>query len=589
MTALGAWRRWAASALATSGLEAGGAEAASVLDALAEAAAGVREGWPRTIPGAEAETGPAASASVPTGSASPTTGGASPTTAGASPTTVGVPPTTDGASPTTAGASPARLAAGGSVRTGSIAELRHALRTRALSAEALLETTLARVEAENPRLNAFITVTADLARELARRADDELARGIDRGPLHGLPVSLKDLIDVAGEPTTAASRVLADHRAVCHAPVVDRLIEAGAVVIGKTNLHEFAFGTTCEDSAFGPARHPLDPARSPGGSSGGSAAAVFTGLGVASIGTDTGGSIRIPSAACGIVGLKPTWGEVPAEGVVPLARSLDHVGPMAGSVADVEAVFSAIAGPAPPAPAPRPAEGGAPGSPDCARPTQGGGLGARDVGHAAGLRLARLAGYFEEVLDPVVRSAHEAALGAAAMAGARIETRAVEGASLTPAVYLLTVFAEAAAVHGAWLDGHAGAYSPAVRLRLEVARLGLAEDYVRAQELRGRLVMAVDAALAGVDALVLPTLPILAPLLGARTVEIGGREHPIRAMTLRLTQLFDLTGHPAISLPLWPAGSVLPTGLQLVGRRGDTRGLLATARRLESVLGSGLR
>jgi hypothetical protein len=193
-------------------------------------------------------------------------------------------------------------------RLRSIAQLALALRTGALSSGVLTEACLAAIEVRNPDLNAFITVTASLAREQARRADQELAGGHDRGPLHGIPISLKDLVDLEGYPTTAASRVRAGLVATRDATVSARLKAAGAVIVGKCNLHEFAFGTTNEDSAYGPARHPIFPDRSPGGSSGGSAAAVAAGLCAASVGTDTGGSIRIPAAACGIVGFKPPFG-----------------------------------------------------------------------------------------------------------------------------------------------------------------------------------------------------------------------------------------------------------------------------------------
>ncbi len=186
--------------------------------------------------------------------------------------------------------------------------------------------------ADNGRLNAFILVMADDALRQARNADRELTAGQDRGPLHGVPISVKDLIDMRGVPTTAASRVREGHVAGCDAPTIAHLRQAGAVIVGKTNLHEFAFGTTNEDSAFGPARNPHDPARSPGGSSGGSAASVAAGMALATIGTDTGGSIRIPAAACGIVGLKPSLGEVSTDGVVPLSRTMDHVGPLTLSV-----------------------------------------------------------------------------------------------------------------------------------------------------------------------------------------------------------------------------------------------------------------
>src|SRR5688572_11007969 len=183
---------------------------------------------------------------------------------------------------------------------------------------------------------------AEPALARARQADKEIAAGRCLGPLHGIPISLKDLIDLEGTPTTAGSLLRKDHVAAADAVVTRRLRDAGAVFVGKTNLHEFAFGTTTEDSGFGPARNPHDPARSPGGSSGGSGIAVATGMSLASIGTDTGGSIRIPAAACGVVGLKPEWGRVSAHGVVPLSRQLDHVGPLAASVADAWLLYNAM-------------------------------------------------------------------------------------------------------------------------------------------------------------------------------------------------------------------------------------------------------
>ncbi|MGE0447275.1 MAG: amidase, partial [Vicinamibacterales bacterium] len=199
----------------------------------------------------------------------------------------------------------------------TIAQLAPRIRAGEVSSEALTRACLERIEAGNAALNAFITVTADLAIAQAREADREIAAGTYRGLLHGVPLSLKDLIDVEGLPTTAASHVRDGHVARADAVAVQRLRAAGAVIVGKTNLHEFAFGTTNEESAYGSARHPLDPSRSPGGSSGGSAVTVATGMALASIGTDTGGSIRIPSAACGLVGLKPSLGEVETTGVVP--------------------------------------------------------------------------------------------------------------------------------------------------------------------------------------------------------------------------------------------------------------------------------
>jgi len=270
----------------------------------------------------------------------------------------------------------------------TIAQLAQALRSRDVTAAAVTEQCLAVIRDRNPSLNAFITVFADSARDDARRADDEIAAGRYRGPLHGVPISLKDLIDVEGTPTTAASRVRDGHIANADAPIVTRLREAGAVLIGKNNLHEFALGTTNEDSAFGPARHPLDPARSPGGSSGGSAASVLAEMAYASIGTDTGGSIRIPSAACGLVGLKPTIGEISTAGIVPLSSTFDHVGPLCRSVEDAAIVYDVLRG-------------------------------ASSDQHAApgadGLRLRVLRGYFTALLDQQVASAFDRATAPSAI------------------------------------------------------------------------------------------------------------------------------------------------------------------------------
>ena len=240
----------------------------------------------------------------------------------------------------------------------SIGDLARAIRARATTSEAATEGCLAAIRDRDRSINAFITVLGESALEAARTADRELNAGRDRGPLHGVPISIKDLFDMSGLPTTAASHVRRGHVAARDATVVARLREAGAVLVGKTNLHEFALGTTNEESAYGPVHHPLDATRSPGGSSGGSAASVLAGMAYASIGTDTGGSIRIPSAACGLVGLKPRFREVPTRGVVPLSASLDHVGPLCATVADAAAIFGTIADTpgiaGPPAPGPAP-------------------------------------------------------------------------------------------------------------------------------------------------------------------------------------------------------------------------------------------
>jgi aspartyl-tRNA(Asn)/glutamyl-tRNA(Gln) amidotransferase subunit A len=433
----------------------------------------------------------------------------------------------------------------------TIEEFGRRLRARTITAEQITNECLARIDADNPRLNAFILVMADQARAQARELDRELAAGKDRGPLHGVPISIKDLYDIRGTATTAASRVREGHVADRDATAIARLRQAGAVFVGKTNLHEFAFGTTNEDSAFGPARNPHDPARSPGGSSGGSAASLAAGMALATMGTCTGGSIRIPAAACGTVGLKPTLGEIPTDGVVPLSRTLDHAGPLTQTVGDAALVYEALIGePAktPPAPAP-----------------------------VRGLRIGVLRKYFCDLLDDEVRSHFEGALERLRGGGVTIDEVDIRNAADLGTIYLHIVLADAAAYHAATLESMPEKYQKNVRLRLEMGRYVLAEDYVRALAGREVLRREVDAALGARDALVLPTLPIPAPLIGAETVQIAGKAEPVRNVMLRLTQLFNVTGHPAIALPSGITKAGLPCSLQLVGNRMATDGLLRVA------------
>lgn len=452
----------------------------------------------------------------------------------------------------------------------TVAELARALEARALSAELATERCLDAIADRNPSLNAFITVFGDGALRQAREADAEIAAGRYRGPLHGVPISLKDLIDVRGAPTTAASRVREGHVARTDATIVRRLRAAGAVVVGKTNLHEFALGTTNEDSAFGPARHPLDPSRSPGGSSGGSAASVLADMAYASIGSDTGGSIRIPAAACGLVGLKPAFGDVPTDGVVPLSATLDHVGPICRSVEDAQILFDVLRGETPSRRSSGPAEAG----PHVRR------AGAR------GVRLGLLREYFMARLDAEVASGFDRACARLRDAGVELHEVAVAHAEDIASIYLHIVLSEAASYHATTLEQRAKEYTPNVRLRLEMGRYILAEDYVRA--LRGREILSaeVDAALHGCDGLLLPSLAVPATRIGADTVRVAGSEEPVRNIMLRETQLFNLTGHPAITVPCGTTVDGFPIGAQIVGRR-DTTALLQLALALEPYLGPG--
>jgi aspartyl-tRNA(Asn)/glutamyl-tRNA(Gln) amidotransferase subunit A len=305
-------------------------------------------------------------------------------------------------------------------------------------------------------------------------------------------------------------------------------------------------------------RNPFDTQRSAGGSSSGAAVALVEGMCYGSIGTDTGGSIRIPSAACGTVGLKPCIGELSCEGIVPLSTTCDHVGPMTRTVEDARLMFEALVG------SPLPI-----------------------VSSGPPLVFGMPSGYLLERLDPAVRTALHETKAALERAGHHVREVKIDDAEITPDVYLHIVLPEASAYHAPMLARYAERYSPGVRLRLEMGRTILAEDYVRAMQLRELLTARVDAAFTQCDAILLPALAIPAPVLGETTVTIDGATEPVRAVMLRLTQLFNITGHPAIAVPAGRTNSGLPVGMQLVGARGRTAQLLATAAQVEPQITGG--
>ena len=441
----------------------------------------------------------------------------------------------------------------------TIQEFGEKLRAQAITSAQIVDACLERIEAANRATNAFILVMADEACRQAREADRELAAGHDRGPLHGVPLSIKDLIDVQGTATTAASRVRDGHIAAHDAPTIAHLRTAGAVFVGKTNLHEYALGTTSGDSAFGPVRNPLDTTRSPGGSSGGSAASVAAGMALGTVGTDTGGSIRIPASCCGIVGLKPSFGEVSTDGVIPLSTSLDHVGPLALTVADAWTLFRVLMGDLAP-------QGLAPAAPSA-------------------LRLAVPRPYFCDMLDDDVRRRFEEALDRFRAAGMSVREIEIPHTETIATVYMHIALREAAVYHAPMLAVVPERYTPPVRQRLEMGQHIQMEDYVRALAGRDELRRDVKAALVDFDALALPTLPIPAPAIGAELVQVGTAKEPLRSIMLRLTQLFNITGHPAISIPCGLTHEGMPCGLQLVGARGQTEALVRTALACEAKMG----
>ncbi|HJY87364.1 MAG TPA: amidase [Candidatus Acidoferrales bacterium] len=439
----------------------------------------------------------------------------------------------------------------GELAFASIEPIAQQLRKKKLSPLELIQTMLARIERFNPQLNAYLTVTAEQALGDARRAEREILRGHWRGPLHGVPISLKDNIYTLGVRTTAGSKILCDFVPQRDATVVRRLRRAGAIVLGKTNLHEFAYGVTTNNPHFGPTRNPWDPTRIPGGSSGGSAAAVAAGLCFASVGSDTGGSIRIPAAMCGIVGFKPTFGLVSCHGVVPLAASFDHVGPLARTVPDAAILLRVLAG--------------------------------RDLGASRAsrrrLRLGWPGGFFWEKLNEEVRQLAEAAVHSFEREGCALEEIALPHLSESVGPSTRIALAEARHFHEStgYYPERADDYSEEVRKRLELGGQIRAIEYLQGLEVREQVRREFDEALANVDAILAPTVPVAAPRIAEERVRIGTEEEAVRGALLRLNRPANFTGHPAISVPCGFTREGLPVGLQIIGRAFDEALLLRLA------------
>ncbi len=428
----------------------------------------------------------------------------------------------------------------------------------------LVELAARRIERLNPSLNAFLALALDSARREARRAEREIRAGRRRGPLHGIPLSIKDNILTRGVVTTAGSKILAGYRPAADAAAVRHLTRAGAILLGKTNLHEFAYGITSENPHYGPVRNPWDTRRIAGGSSGGSAAALAAGIGWGSVGSDTGGSVRIPASLCGVVGLKPTFGSVSCEGVTPLSPSLDHVGPLAASVTGVAWLLDAIAGRRPPAAAGRP----------WAPPRRSGGSRGRPLARA---RIGRASGNFAQGVDPEVRAAVEAAARQFERLGAAIREISLPGVDRWVAEAAEIAFAEARDYHesAGFFPARAQEYGEDVRRHLDRGGEIRATDYLAAMRHMREARAGWNRMLEGCDALLAPATPIPAPLLGEKTVTIEGREETVRSALLRLCRPANFTGAPALVLPCGLTRAGLPIGLQLMGPLGGEDGLLA--------------
>lgn len=440
------------------------------------------------------------------------------------------------------------------------------IRQRELSPVEATEAALTRIAAREGQLNAFVTVLGDGARREAKQAEQEIAAGEYRGPLHGIPLSVKDLFATKGIRTTAASRVLAENVPDHDATVVERLRNAGAIIIGKTNMLEFAYAAVHPD--FGPSPNPWDVTRSASGSSSGSAVAVAAGMGYGSIGSDTGGSIRLPAAYCGIVGLKPTYSRVSRYGGIPVSWSADHFGPMTRTVADSAALLGAIAGEDP-----RDPSSGNVAVPDYLKRIEEG---------IAGKRIGIADPYFRQHVDAAVRASLDQALTTLTSLGAEIvEIELPPPAQAVPALLAL-IMPEAAAYHLPWLRERPEAYSSAVRERLELGAITPAVSYIQAQQARRSITAAFLQGMQPVDLLVTPTAPSAAtPLEGDLTT--GEDADPdVLAAIMNFTGPFDLTGFPAISVPCGFTAAGLPLGLQLVAKPWQEALLFAAARAYEA-------
>ena len=452
----------------------------------------------------------------------------------------------------------------------SIEQIGKLFRKRKLSPVELTKIMLGRIEQLNPKLNAYITVTADLALAQAKKAEAELfaPRGRkghrDRGPLHGIPLSLKDNIYTEGVRTTAGSRILRDFTPQHDARIVLQLKEAGAIFLGKTNMHEFAYGVTSNNPHFGPVRNPWDIYRIPGGSSGGSAAAVAAGLCYGSIGTDTGGSIRIPAALCGIVGLKPTFGRVSVDGVIPLSPRLDCVGPLARSAPDAALLLDPIFVRGKNEPRLR---------------------NATKTSTSRDFRLGVPKDFFRKILSVEMEYAFEEALRLFRKPGATFREVTIPLLHETEDAGNQIAWAEATHYHqqSGWFPARSEEYGEDVRTRLEMGTKVPATVYLEAVEMQSKFIRQFHLAMAGagVDALILPTTAIAAPLIGEEATPIGGKNHPTRALLLRLNRPANLGGLPAISMPCGFTAEGLPVGLQLIGAATDEHLLLRIAHAFE--------
>jgi len=447
----------------------------------------------------------------------------------------------------------------------TIQEAAAALRDKRITPQELVTSAIARYDRMEPTLKSFIALRPEYAQLRAEQAERELRLGRDRGPLHGIPIAIKDLFAMRGVRTTSEPEIFEHLEPDFNCTVVERLENAGAVIMGKLNMHELAYGITSQNPYHGAVRNPWDGERSPGGSSGGSGAAVAAGIIYGAMGSDTGGSIRIPASFCGCVGIKPTYGRVSRHGALPLAYSLDHMGPMARSVRDTAIMLNVIAGhdKKDETSARRPAPDFVP-APNCS---------------IKGMRIGLPESFFLDRVQPEVETAVRAALAKAEALGAEIKPVWLPDMNAINAVAQVIIMSEASAIYEPYLE-HRGRFGADVLMRLDQGRLIPATDYINAQRLRRKMRSNFNRVWSEVDCLIAPTTPTTAPRIGETVVRINGREEEVRLATTRLVRGFNALGLPALSMPCG-LGNGMPVGLQIIGPEFEEAMILKVGAALE--------
>ena len=449
----------------------------------------------------------------------------------------------------------------------SAGELSRLVQRKEVSPVEIVDAHLARIEATERVLNSFITLLPEQARAAARQAEAQIRAGNYLGPLHGIPVGLKDLFNTGGVRTTSGSRIFDTFVPAQDCTVATRFREAGAILLGKLNMHQLAYGPTGENPDYGHMHNPWNPELITGGSSGGSGSSVAAGQCTIAMGTDTGGSVRIPAAFCGIVGLKPTYGLVSRHGLTPLSWGMDHAGPMVRTVEDAALTMNAIAGYDPKDVASARVE-----LPDYTTAL---------TGDVRGLRVGVPKEYHEAPLDSQVAQAVRDAISLLDEMGATVIEVSFPMFSLSQALSSAIVMAEAAACYRDLLVQDGDKLYPPVRLRLEAGLFITAADYLRAQQARSHFNRQARQLLREVDLLAGPTEPITAPKLLEARVQVGEHTVGTAAALIQYTRPYNITGSPAISIPCGFSDAGMPIGLQLAGRPFDELTVLRAAHAYE--------